>query len=209
MASHTVTVNGTNIGTVSYPVTPDWHQYYWTSFTCSLNKGTNSIKLGYNSGYAEIDCIALQKNGYDLSNDFMIENRNSNKYLEVADMSNENGKTLTQYDKTNYPCQLWTISKTTDGTFQLINKNSGLAAGVKDKSTSDGAEIVQETLESDNSQKWLFSSTDNGFYHLVNKSSGKYMEVTNNLTDNGATIGQWGPTAYNCQQWAIIKEGIR
>lgn len=208
-SSHTVVINGVNVGTVSYPTTPDWHQYYWTSFTCSLNKGVNSIKLGYKSGYAEIDCIALQKSGYDLSSDFMIENRNSNKYLEVAEMSTENGKVLTQYDKTNYPCQIWNISKMTDGTYQLINKNSGLAAGVKNNSISDGAAIVQETPESDDSQKWSFNCADSGFYYLVNKASGKYMEVTNNLTDNGAAIGQWGPTAYNCQQWAIIKEGIR
>ena len=208
-AKHSVTVNGTSTGEVAYSATPDWHQYYWTSFTCTLNKGVNSIKLSFNTGYAEVDCIALQKSGYDLSNDFMVKNRNSEKYLEAASMSTESGKVLTQYEKTNYPCQLWEVSETADGYIQLINKNSGLAADVENASTADGAAIIQNALGTSDSQKWNLELTDNGYCYLVNKNSGKYMEVASNLTGNGASIGQWGATSYNCQQWTLVKEGIR
>ncbi len=204
-----MTVNGDTCGNVSYPVTPDWHQYYWTSFTCSLNKGKNSIELGFNTGYAEVDCIALYKSGYDLSNNFMMRNRNSGKYVEVAAMSAVDGVALTQYDKTFYPCQVWSISETNDGSFQLINKNSGLAAGIASDSAGDGAAVIQSMLTDENLQKWTLLSTDSGYYQIINKASEKLMEVTSNLTSNGAQIGQWGVTSYSCQEWALEKEAIQ
>ena len=208
-SNHSVTVNGVAYGSVSYPVTPDWHQYYWTSFTCSLNKGQNSIELGFNTGYAEVDCIALYKSGYDLSNDFMLRNRNSGKYMEAASMSTVDGVTLTQYDKTFYPCQVWTISEVSDGSFQLINKNSGLAAGIESASAGDGAPVVQSARGNDEIQKWTLSLTDSGYYQIINKASEKLLEVTSNLTSNGASIGQWSLTSYSCQEWALEKEAIQ
>ncbi len=209
VSSHSVTVNGNASGTVSYPVTPDWHQYYWTSFTCSLNKGQNSIELGFDTGYAEVDCIAVYKSGYDMSNNFMLRNRNSGKYAEAAQMSTVSGLALTQYDKTFYPCQVWSVSQTSDGAFQLINKNSGLAAGIESASAGDGASIIQSAVADEDIQKWTFSLTDSGYCQITNKASGKLMEVLSNLTSNGAAIGQWGTTSYNCQQWALEKEAIQ
>lgn len=208
-AQHAVLVNDADSYTVSYIPTLDWHQYYWASFDCSLKKGQNSIKISFSSGYAEIDCIAIGKNGYDLNSTFMIQNRNSGKYLEVADMSTQSGKILTQYGKTLYPCQLWQIEAAGNGFYTLTNRNSGMVAAVEDNSLADGANVIQRAAGADDGEKWSLDMTDDGYCHLINGSSGKYMEILSNLTEDGAKVGQWGPTSYNCQQWKIVKEAIR
>ena len=48
-----VTVNGTQIGTVNYPVTVNWDRYLWSGFSCYLNAGTNSIKFSKDVGFAD------------------------------------------------------------------------------------------------------------------------------------------------------------
>ncbi|MCI6464709.1 MAG: RICIN domain-containing protein [Faecalicatena sp.] len=205
---HQVTVNGQGGNSVVYAQTPNWHQYYWAEFTCDLNAGTNTISLAYDTGYAEVDCIAVYKSDLNLGNYFMLKNRNSEKYLEVPSMSVQEGQTLAQYDKTYYPCQVWQISDTGNGVY-FANKNSGLALDINESSSQDGASAVQNALTQSNSQLWNLEMTEGGYYHLVNINSQKYLEVVDNLTTNGAAIGQWGPTGYTCQEWTFVKEGIQ
>lgn len=207
-SKHTITVNESNTYTISYKPTPNWHQYYWASKSCDLAAGMNTIKLSYNSGYAEIDCIAIYKSGVNLSNGFMLENRNSSKYLETPNMSVASGETLKQYEKTYYPCQVWQINKNGNA-YSLTNVNSRLLLDIENSSIADGALAVQNSGTNISSQKWLFESAANGYYMLKNVNSGKYLEVAGNLTTNGASIGQWGPTGYNCQEWKLVKEGIQ
>lgn len=207
-STHTMTVNSTNTYNVSYTSTPNWHQYYWTAVDCTLNQGMNEISLSYNSGYAEVDCIAVYKEGKNLSETFMIENRNSGKYLETPNMSTTANTALQQYENTYYPCQIWKIEGDSE-TCTLTNLNSGLLLDIRDSSVLDGALAVQNTAAGNESQNWQLVLTTDGYYHIVNKNSQKYLEVFNNLSDNGAAVGQWGSTDYSCQEWRLVKEGIQ
>lgn len=207
---HTATINNSTTTTVTYPVTPNWHQYYWTSFNCTLNEGTNTISLKYQSGYAEVDCIAIYQSGTDLADSFMIQNSNSGLYAEVPSMSTVAGTAISQYEKTCYPCQVWKFSDAdTNGYFTITNKNSGLALDIENESTLDGANAIQQTVTGNNSQKWSISMTSDGYFNLVNGNSSKYLEVFSNLSTNGAAIGQWGTTGYTCQEWTLEREGIQ
>lgn len=207
-SKHQVTVNGQGGYSSVYAATPNWHQYYWAEFTCPLNAGTNTISLGYDTGYAEVDCIAVNKVGQNLGNYFMLKNRNSEKYLEVPLMSVEAGQALQQYDITYYPCQVWGINNAENGSY-FVNKNSSLVLDINESSSQDGALAVQNTLTQSISQLWNLEMTEGGYSHLINANSQKYLEVIDNLTTNEAGVGQWGPTGYTCQEWTFIKEGIQ
>jgi len=205
---HAVTVNNSQQLFVSYAPTPNWHQYYWASFTCSLTAGTNSIVFSHDTGYAELDCIALYNPSTDLNKSFMVKNRNSNLFMEVPSMSTADGTAISQYEFTNYPCQVWSVG-TVNNVVYFVNKNSNLALTIQNASASDGANAIQSTLTYGNHQLWEIDYTNNGYMHLLNRNSGKYLEVFNNLSSNGAAIGQWGPTNYACQEWALVREGIQ
>lgn len=207
-SSHAVTVNNNLYYQVTYIPTPNWHQYYWSSFDCTLSEGTNSISFAYDNGYAEIDCIAIYKSDEDLNRSFMLQNRNSRLFLEVPSMSIVEGTAITQYEFTNYPCQVW-LFHSTDGSISLTNKNSNFTLAIQNGSLTDGALAVQSASTPSNSQLWDMIYTDSGYMYLKNLNSGKYLEVFNNLTNNGAAVGQWGPTGYACQEWLFVREGIQ
>ncbi|MFD7025153.1 family 43 glycosylhydrolase [Promicromonospora sukumoe] len=57
-ASHTVTVNGTSAGSVSYPIT-GWDTWRQVSKDITLQAGWNTIRLGKGTAFAELDYIEV------------------------------------------------------------------------------------------------------------------------------------------------------
>lgn len=208
-SSHKVSVNGGSNISLQYPVCVKWGRYLWSSFTCKLNAGVNTISFMKGTGYAELDCIQVSKSGMDLSGQFALVNRNSNKLLEIPNASLNDNAVASQYDWTNYNCQLWNISKKDTSFIQLQNVNSGKLLEIKEASKADGALAVQYTKSGNYCQDWKLIKTSQGYYKLQNRNSNKYLEVQNNLTNNGARIGQWGSTNYACQEWKLKKEGVK
>lgn len=204
-ATHKVTVNGSNIGTVTYPGTVNWDRYLWASFSCYLNAGVNTIQLAYNTGYAEVDCIQVEDHA-DAA--LVIANGSSGKYLEVPSASTTSGATLGQWGTTKHWCQKWIFEDVGNGYFKIKNANSNLYLDIQDSSTSDGALAVQASASPSYSQQWsLVEGSQAGCFYIVNRNSGKYLEVISNSSEDGASVGQWGPTGYTCQEWKLLKEG--
>ena len=203
-ASHSISVNGIAVGTVNYPVTINWDRYLWAEFTCYLKKGVNSIKFTKNIGFAEIDCIQVN----DERRDFIIENKNSGKYLEIKSALVTENAEVGQWGITDNWCQKWLFESDRNGYFRIKNINSGLYLDVQEQSKKDGAKVIQCRYSNRPSQLWKLNGQDDGSYFIINKNSGKYLEVTDNSTKDGATVGQWGITGYNCQKWILKKEGM-
>lgn len=208
-SSHKVAVNGGSNFTLQYPACVKWGRYLWSSFTCKLNEGVNTIAFAKGTGYAELDCIQVSKNGVDLSRQFVLENRNSNKLLEIANASLDDNSVASQYDWTNYSCQLWNIYAKDNSYIQFQNINSGKLLEIQAASTSNGAFAVQYAKSGNYCQDWKLVKGSSGYYKLQNRNSNKYLEVQNNLTENGASIGQWTNTGYACQEWKLKKEGMK
>jgi arabinan endo-1,5-alpha-L-arabinosidase len=57
-ASHGVSVNGTSVGSISYPVT-GWDRWTESSRLVNLNAGWNTIRLSKGAWYAEIDFLEI------------------------------------------------------------------------------------------------------------------------------------------------------
>lgn len=207
VSTHKIRINGGDEQTVSYDPTPNWHQYGWTYVDAYLNAGSNTIEISHDSGYAEIDCIAVNKKKVDLSRNFMLKNKNSQKYLEIPEMSTAQGKEARQYEKTLYPCQIWNVSGTIDEA-KFINKNSMRPLGVTGNSTENGAPVIQST-SSNKTINWQIEPTSGGYFKIKNKTTNKFLEVKDNLKNNGALVDQWDFTGYPCQEWTTVKEGIQ
>lgn len=203
-ASHMVTVNGTQIGTVNYPATVNWDRYLWSTFTCYLNSGVNSVKFTKNVGFAELDCIQVS----EVESDFAVINKNSGKYLEIISALTTEGTGAGQWGVTDHWCQKWIFENAGGGYYRIKNANSNLYLDIEEQSVEDGAVAVQDAYAERDSQLWKFIESGDGYYYIINKNSGKYLEVVNNSTEDGALVGQWGPTGYGCQEWTLVKEGI-
>ena len=208
-ASHNVTVNNERTFSLSYEPTVKWGRYQWSSFTCQLNEGVNSIKFQTGTGYAELDCIQVFCAGVDMNNQFALVNRNSNKLLEIPSASLEDNVQAAQYDWTNYNCQLWNITHKDSSYIQLQNANSGKLLEVGLASTEEGAAVVQYPASGNYCQDWMLNPSSDGYYKIINRNSQKLLEIQSNLTENGALAGQWSSTGYACQEWNLKKEGMK
>lgn len=203
-ASHKVYKNGAEVGTINYPVTRDWDRYMWSSFNTYLEKGINTLKFGKNVGFAEIDCIEVS----ETENSFVVQNRNSNKYLEIVSASTKKNDGAGQWGITDNWCQKWSFENVGDGYYRIKNMNSGLYLSIPNSDNSNGARAVQISKNNSAHQLWRLEETDDGYFHVVNKGSGKFLEVQNNSVEDGAVVGQWDDTGYGCQEWKLLKEGI-
>ena len=208
-ASHKVSVNGGSTFELQYPACEKWGRYLWKSFTCTLQKGVNTISFSKGNSFTELDCIQVSNENIDLSNQFVLENRNSGKLLEIANAAIDNNVQATQYEWTNYNCQLWKISKKDINYIQLENVNSGKMLEIQGAANNNGAFAVQYDRSGNYCQDWRLLSTSNGYYKLINRNSNKLLEVQSNLTSNGANIGQWDDTGYSCQEWKLKREGMK
>lgn len=208
-ASHKVSVNGGSTFELQYPACEKWGRYLWKSFTCTLQKGENTISFSKGNSFTELDCIQVSNENIDLSNQFVLENRNSGKLLEIANAAIDNNVQATQYEWTNYNCQLWRISKKDINYIQLENVNSGKMLEIQGAANNNGAFAVQYDRSGNYCQDWCLLSTSNGYYKLINRNSNKLLEVQSNLTSNGANIGQWDDTGYSCQEWKLKREGMK
>lgn len=208
-SSHRVKVNNGTTFSLTYTPTEKWGRYQWASFDCSLRAGINTIEFKYGAGYAELDCIQIQKPGLDLSRQFTLVNKNSEKLLEIPNASTNDNQQAAQYEWTNYSCQLWNISLKENDYIQLKNVNSGKMLEVSNASTANGASVVQYPLSGNYCQDCKLVSVSDGYYKLRNRNSDKLLEVVGNLTTNGALIGQWEDTGYPCQEWKLVREGTK
>ena len=203
-ASHSIYVNGLPVGKVDYPASANWDRYLWAEVKCYLKSGLNTVKFIKDGGYAELDCILVD----DYKKAFVIQNKNSNKYLEIKNALVTENSDAGQWGVTDNWCQKWIFESSKNGYFRIKNINSGLYLDIQNQGKGDGDKVIQKRYNNASSQLWKLVLQDDGYYFIINKNSGKYLEVAYNSIADGAKIGQWGPTGYDCQKWILKKEGI-
>lgn len=208
-SSHAVSVNGGTATTLNYPRTADWGRYLWAQHTVTLNAGTNTIRYGYQSSYAEIDQIQVHRTGVTPAPEFQVKNRNSSKLLEVLSALTTDGAAVGQWGPTGNPTQIWQLAGAASGTHNLVNKNSGRLLEIPSAATADGVDAVQWGSTGHATQRWTLAPNASGYWTITNANSGKLLEIDSCLTSDGAVAQQWGPTGANCQQWRLVKEGIQ
>ncbi|MFG6446453.1 RICIN domain-containing protein [Microbacterium sp. P07] len=208
-SSHAVSVNGGSATSVSYPATANWGRYLWAQTTASLNAGSNTIRFAYQGTFAEIDQIQVSQTGTSLSPTFRIQNRNSNKLLEISSALLTDGAPAGQWGPTANATQIWKLDPATGGSTQLVNKNSRKLLEIPGAATGDGVGAAQWGPTGNATQRWNLAPNSAGFWTITNVNSGKLLEIAGCSTADGAAARQWGPTGATCQQWRLVKEGIQ
>ncbi|MFM2480704.1 family 43 glycosylhydrolase [Celerinatantimonas sp. YJH-8] len=132
---------------------------------------------------------------------YIIQNRNSQKALEVVNGGADNPTNIIQANVTGTNRQKWRVTYRGDGYYSLVNLAGGGSAEVYNWSADNGANISEWSYAGRDSQLWSVQSQHNGYFTLTNKFSGKVMEVYERSTSNGANISQWEDNGGNWQQW--------
>ncbi|MFH8254198.1 RICIN domain-containing protein [Streptomyces roseolus] len=121
-----------------------------------------------------------------------IVNMNSNKCLEVADWSMNDGAAVRQWSCGNFQAnQMWYEVPYGDGSVQIVNQNSGKCLEIADWSMSNGAVARQWTCTGGKNQRWFGHWFPNSGKYFVNLNSGKALEIADWSRNNGAIARQW------------------
>lgn len=206
-STHNVSVNGGSSTSLSYPATVNWGRYGWVQKSVTLTAGSNTIAFGHATSYAELDAIQLYQSGTALDPQFRVVNRNSSKYLEIANALTTDGAGAGQWADTGNACQIWNVHAVSTG-FQLVNANSLKVLEIPSGSTADGTQADQRTSSGASYQVWSLA-TSGGYWTATNVNSGKVLGITGSSTANGATAEQRAGSGGNQQQWQLVREGIQ
>lgn len=129
--------------------------------------------------------------------------KHSNKAVDVAEESTEDGASIVQWSKSGGDNQRWKLEHAENGYYYIIFQHSGKVLDVSEGNTEDGASIVQWSKSGGDNQKWKLEDAGDGFYYLVAKHSGKVLDVAEGSTEDGATLIQWTKTGDDNQKWRI------
>jgi hypothetical protein len=142
-------------------------------------------------------------------NYYRIRANHSNKCLDVANVSPDNGARIQQWDCAAGPQanQLWRLTPQGNGTYMVISLHSGRCLDVAPVSASTG-QPIPNTDNSAAVQQWdcnpfVFQTNQtfqfeavSGGYRLRATHSQRCMDVSGVSVNNGAAIQQW-----DCAPW--------
>lgn len=136
---------------------------------------------------------------------YLIKGIGSGKYLDVTDISKDNGAKLQIWDK--YALrqnQVFYLAQVGDY-WKIISYNSHKAIEVRDSRTDNGAPIAQWDYVNLTSQQWSIINNGDGTISFKNRNSGKYMDVSGNGTTNGTKVIQYESNGTTAQKFELKK----
>lgn len=135
-----------------------------------------------------------------------IINRQTNKGLDVAGQSLQDGANVQQWSFANQRNQRWNIIQLRNGEYAIVNEGSDKVLDVADNRLHDnGANVQQYRWSGRDNQRWRIQSTGQGFYRIVNVASGKCLDVERKSDRDGANIHQWECNNDRSQEWRLTQ----
>ncbi len=159
----------------------------------NINNGTN-VRMWYGNDapaqrwYLEAVDSNIASGTYKLS----LGVRNSNKYIDVAGGSRNNGANIAVWENTNSDAQYWRVERLANGLYSLQNTRSGKYLDVTGASPYSGANIAIWQSTGACAQKWAIVNSGDG-YSLISSCGGMALDVTDGNISNGINIRTWYP----------------
>ena len=141
---------------------------------------------------------------------YTIQNRNSGRFMEIADASNADEANLRQSGTSVTPTEthrMWEIFNTTNGFIRIRGVDSRRSLEVRNGSNSNGANVEQRAFGGLTHQEWEILPTNNGYFRIRSRDSRKTMAVENGSNVNGANIEIDTWDGSDRFQWAFIEVG--
>ncbi|GAB3162262.1 RICIN domain-containing protein [Myceligenerans halotolerans] len=127
--------------------------------------------------------------------------RHSDKCVDVASNSAEDGATVLQWGCGAGLNQQWRLEDAGGGYFRILAQHSGKCLDVSGESTADGAEVIQWTCGTGANQQWRFEDQGDGSYRIVARHSSRCLDVAAVSTADGARLQQWSCHAGDNQRF--------
>lgn len=136
---------------------------------------------------------------------YLIINKKSHKYLNMAKGSSKEGTAVIQSDFYPFSYLRWGIRKETDGTYSISSLNTGNQ--IEDNTPYLGSSIVQKRITSNYpSGSWRIQCTDKpGYYKIVSLKNGYVMDIMAQSDATGAQAIAWYFTGHDNQYWKIVQ----
>jgi fibronectin type 3 domain-containing protein len=150
------------------------------------------------------------------SNRYILVNRNSQKVMEVAGASTNNGANIQQNTYAGGLNQQWDIMHVpyTNGGdwsyFKVAAAHSGKSPDINAFSFDNGGNIQQWDNGGGSgglNQQWYFQYVGDGWFYIRSRWDNKCIEVSGASTANGANIQQWDVLGGYGQQWRLLPVG--
>lgn len=145
-------------------------------------------------------------NGGFLSGTYKILVSHSNKAVEVADSSTEDGAVVQQMTDNGGANQQWILTNISGVDYKIVNAYSGKAMDVIGNSTANGALIEQRTFSAtDTSQIWTITDFGDGKYMIIGKASGRSLDIPGSSTADGVQLEIWTSNKGNNQRFIFTR----
>lgn len=145
--------------------------------------------------YLEAVDSGIASGTYKLS----LGSRYSNKYVDVAGGSRDNGANIAVWSNTNSDAQYWRVNRQANGLYTLQNTRSGKYLDVSGANPYAGANIETWQGTGACAQKWAIVNNGDG-YSLLSSCSGMALDVLNGKINNGVNIRTWYPNWTGAQR---------
>jgi hypothetical protein len=139
-----------------------------------------------------------------LSGTFLVKAVHSDKCLDVAGASLDNGAAIHQWDCHGRANQQWRFHYLATGNIhEIVSANSSKCMDVKGASLANLAPIIQWSCSGASNQKWKLTEVTSGIFELRAVQSGKCLEISGGSTANGALAVQNSCVTTNKQRFRL------
>lgn len=134
-----------------------------------------------------------------------FKNRNSAKFLEIANSALTDGGNAVQANLSSNKNQLWELTHLGDGVYKIINSNSNKSLDIVNSSENEGANLQQWSYASLECQQFIIQSTTANYFHIIPLHSSQYIQVAAaEVANNGGNVVQGTDGAAKESEWEMI-----
>ena len=134
---------------------------------------------------------------------YKIRSQCSNRVLDVAGVSRQNGARVIQWTENGGQNQSWKFIPTDSGYYKLIAQHSQKVLDVSGAQTADGTNVIQWSYGGRTNQQWRIADAGNGFSKLEPRhANGKFLNVSNPSV-NGSRIQILTNADLCSQRWRL------
>ncbi|RQP21282.1 RICIN domain-containing protein [Piscinibacter terrae] len=191
---------GAQVGTVTVPSTGGWTTFHEVVTPIQRTSGVHNLYLvarGGN-GVANIDWLQFEDStggvvpGLPVSGQrYALMAKNSNRSLDVRDVSTSDGALLQQWSYGGGANQKWIATSSGNGLWQLRSVLSNKCADVAGVSTANGAAMQQWTCTGGANQQFRLEDQGGGYFYMRASHSNRCLAVAGASTLDGAAVQQW------------------
>ncbi|ATB43570.1 endo-1,4-beta-xylanase [Cystobacter fuscus] len=164
---------------------------------CTVDEVASTEKLSQLESAAIVSSIS--------EGDYVIRSVMTNKCIDVASSSTEDGAKVQQWDCNGTNAQKFHISPTSDGYFKIINVNSNKGLDIKEVSTAQNAQLHQWSYVGGGNQQFKFVGRGNSQFSMHVRHTDMAIDLYWGSADNGTQYVQYPYTGTANQLYTFDK----